>query len=137
MKLEQWNNTGKFGATIQGIADYSLATDSIFGEDVHVVFRRNNDGGTMDLFVNGAFVEQHGAKTNWRMDGGVGTLGANWNNNADFATGDMFGVASYDVALSDAEIGNLYAAYAVAVPEPSSTALLGLGGLALILRRRK
>ncbi len=30
-----------------------------------------------------------------------------------------------------------YKLIAVAVPEPSSTALLGLGGLALILRRRK
>ena len=61
---------------------------------------------------------------------------------------------TYEVALGDASIGNdLDLAFSatgtgnygvdhveidfVAVPEPSSTALLGLGGLALTLRRRK
>ncbi|WP_309490822.1 LamG-like jellyroll fold domain-containing protein [Oceaniferula flava] len=37
----------------------------------------------------------------------------------------------YDTALSSSEVASL------AVPEPSSSALLGLGGIALILRRRK
>ena len=39
----------------------------------------------------------------------------------------------YDTALTQSEIQSLV----VAVPEPSSAALLGLGGLALMLRRRK
>ncbi len=43
----------------------------------------------------------------------------------------------YDNVLSGAEVGSSFALGADTVPEPSSTALLGLGGLALILRRRK
>jgi len=43
-------------------------------------------------------------------------------------------VAVYDKVLSPAQIS---AHYAAAVPEPSSTALLGLAGLALVMRRRK
>ena len=55
--------------------------------------------------------------------------GPNW-------TGDVLfdDLAFYDNALTSAEITALQSN---AAPEPSSTALLGLGGLALILRRRK
>lgn len=38
---------------------------------------------------------------------------------------------------ADTRSSNNYGIYAPVVPEPSSTALLGLGGLALILRRRR
>ncbi|MFC4994913.1 LamG-like jellyroll fold domain-containing protein [Rubritalea tangerina] len=134
-KLEQWNNTGKFGITWEGFADYSFNADSVFNQDVHVVFRRNNSG-TIDLFLDGAYVETDTGKTNWRMDGGLGMLGARSNGTTDVATGDMHGVASYDTALSNAEISNLYAAF-TAIPEPSSISLLGLGGLSLLLRRRR
>jgi len=40
----------------------------------------------------------------------------------------------YSETLTDAEVATLYTDV---VPEPSSSALLGLGGIALILRRRK
>ena len=45
---------------------------------------------------------------------------------------DAFALVSTGQSVTDAELDA-----AVAVPEPSTTALLGLGGLALILRRRK
>ncbi|MFT6793143.1 MAG: hypothetical protein ACJAR1_001133 [Rubritalea sp.] len=45
-------------------------------------------------------------------------------------------VGVYDVSWSGVRDGSLTLAFE-AVPEPSSTALLGLGGLALMLRRRK
>ena len=134
-KLEQWNNTGKFGITLEGHTDYTLTTDSVFDQDIHVVFRRNNDGGTIDLFVNGAFMETDTGKTNWRMDGGLGKLGSRSNGTTDVATGTMYGVASYDVALSNQQIADLYTAYTV--PEPSALMLAGLGGLAFLVRRRK
>lgn len=62
-----------------------------------------------------------------------------------FTAGDLRDITGFDyIGNSD---NNTWAnsqiftggdtAFAVAVPEPSSTALLGLGGLALILRRRK
>ncbi|MFK7910541.1 MAG: LamG-like jellyroll fold domain-containing protein [Akkermansiaceae bacterium] len=43
----------------------------------------------------------------------------------------------YDEVLDQSQISFLFNNPGTAVPEPSSTALLGLGGLALILRRRK
>jgi hypothetical protein len=55
------------------------------------------------------------------------------------ATFRLIGTATSDsdfgrnVVLDDLVLGGT----AVAVPEPTTTALLGLGGLALILRRRR
>jgi hypothetical protein len=46
---------------------------------------------------------------------------------------DSFAFVSTGQSVTDTELDNAV----TAVPEPSSTALLGLGGLALILRRRK
>lgn len=50
--------------------------------------------------------------------------------------GDTFVLSYTDVAIGWAHIGGV-TFDTVVVPEPSTTALLGLGGLALILRRRK
>ncbi len=134
-KLEQWSNTGKFGLTWVGYADYSLTTSSMFNQDVHVVFRRNNDSGTIDMFINGVYAETNTNKTNWRMDGGAGMIGATFAGNADFALGTMYGVASYDKPLSDTEISNLHNAF-TAIPEPSTVGMLGLFGVSALLRRR-
>jgi len=81
-------------------------------------------------------VETEGTKTNWRQDGGNGYLGSGNNGTLDAATGTVLGVASYDQPLSNQEVSDLYASFTT-VPEPSAAALLGLGGVALILRRRK
>ena len=132
-KLEQWSNTGKFGLTSPGYWDYTLTSNSPFDQDVHAVFRRNNSG-TIDLFINGTYAETDTNKTNWRMDGGSGIIGATFAGDADFALGYVYGVASYDVALSDTAITGLYNAYA-AVPEPTMLPLLALGA-ALLARRR-
>lgn len=110
-KLEQWQDTLKFGITVETHYDFSLATDSIFDQDIHVVFRRNNDSGTMDFFLNGVFIETHVDRSNWRMDGGMGMLGSRSDGITDVATGAMYGVASYDTALTDLEIADLYHAY--------------------------
>jgi hypothetical protein len=107
LKLEQWNDTGKFGITVPGFWDYTLGTDSTFDYDVQVVFRRNNDGGTIDLFVNGAYMETDTNKTNWRQDGGAGTLGMN-NVGGDVPTGVIYAVGTYDVALTNQQIYNLF-----------------------------
>ncbi|MBT8038429.1 MAG: PEP-CTERM sorting domain-containing protein [Verrucomicrobiae bacterium] len=61
------------------------------------------------------------------------------NQSTIFAHGDVATAGTFSETLSGGtalEAGSLVAFEAV-VPEPSTTALLGLGGLALILRRRK
>jgi len=55
---------------------------------------------------------------------------------ADLGAGIFTGAAALDGGSGD-RISGVDFGITVAVPEPSSTALLGLGGLALILRRRK
>ncbi|MFD2160275.1 PIG-L family deacetylase [Rubritalea tangerina] len=117
-KLEQWNNTGKFGMTVPGVADYTFTTDSVYGRIAHVVFRRNNDSGTMDLFIDGVFVERHGAKSDWRLDGGGSHLGSFPNGSTDVSTGHMLAVASYDQALSNQEIHALYGSYLGSLSDP-------------------
>ena len=136
LKVEQYSNTGKFGLTTPGAWDKQFTSDSIFDQDVHIVLRRNDDSGTLDFFINGALAETEGTKTNWRQDGGNGFIGSANNGTGDAATGTVFGVASYDEPLTNQQISDLYSSFTI-VPEPSSAALLGLGGLALILRRRK
>ncbi|NWK54383.1 PEP-CTERM sorting domain-containing protein [Verrucomicrobiaceae bacterium N1E253] len=58
----------------------------------------------------------------------------------DWANGYIAEIRIYDTSMTDAEINTIHnelsAKYAP-VPEPSSAALLGLGGIALILRRSK
>lgn len=62
---------------------------------------------------------------------------AQWNDPTFDGSIDEFRI--YDTALDATQITASFAdsANTVAVPESSSTALLGLPGLALILRRRK
>jgi len=57
---------------------------------------------------------------------------ANNTDNNGVKVGLFDDLQVYDHALSNTEVQAL-----AAVPEPSSAALLGLGGIALILRRRK
>ena len=49
---------------------------------------------------------------------------------------DAFALVSTGQSVTDIELDNAVT-IPVAVPEPSTTALLGLGGLALAFRRRK
>ena len=62
-------------------------------------------------------------------DGTVAYTGSNWSTAARLGGGN---VASFDNLVIGTDFSEVQA-----VPEPSSAALLGLGGLALILRRRK
>ena len=105
------------------------------------------DGGTSEgkLYVDGTlwatFAQQNvdvsrfslavGGDVDWFEDNASEELLTNVSN-----------LALYDGALSAADVLALGSAGAAipagaAVPEPTTTALLGLGGLALILRRRK
>ena len=81
------------------------------------------------------FVLTMDAASNWSfsIDGATATAGTIGGPGFDFAADYEF----YAFQQSDDSVLNIEAVTLTVVPEPSTTALLGLGGLALILRRRK
>lgn len=92
-------------------------------------------GGNATIYVDGV-ARATGAYT------GSGTatvfqIGSRFGDGARAITAQIDDVSVWSGALSDAQMLALSSNAASTVPEPSSTALLGLGGLALILRRRK
>ncbi len=120
--------SGGFGTKDSGVA---LTADT----DTHLVF--TTDGTNTYLYVNGALAHTFtGAAID--IAGLTGLGGALLNGGFNSALpGNILGFAAYNSQLSATEIAAHSAAFVRAVPEPSTTALLGFGGLALILRRRK
>ncbi|MGJ8656891.1 MAG: PEP-CTERM sorting domain-containing protein [Akkermansiaceae bacterium] len=106
--VELRDGTGIAGTVL---ASYDTATD-FTGDFNNTAWQ----GFTLDVTATSNFLTVHITDQSTSLD-----------NNAD-ATGHNDG---NDFALDDASLT------AIAVPEPSSVALLGLGGLTLILRRRK
>ena len=114
LRLGQWNNTGTFGVTVFGEGDYTFpSASSVFGTDVHAAFVNRTDGA-FELFVNGV---SQGTDTNggFVTNGGAGTLGMA-SNNSNPSTGTVYGVASYNRALSAAEIAALTATITLPLP---------------------
>ncbi len=104
--------------------------------DTHLVF--TTDGTNTYLYVNGALAHTFtGAAINISGTTGLGAAFAGSSTFYSRLPGNILGFAAYNSQLSATEIAAHSAAFVRAVPEPSTTALLGLGGLALILRRRK
>jgi hypothetical protein len=110
----------------------STPAGSVTVNDWHHVIMTVSSGDGMKLYVDGNVAASNAA----------GTLfdnGTDWWIGHDTFTGSFDDMAIWDGVLTSTEVGNaqLSGAASFAVPEPSTTALLGLGGLALILRRRK
>ncbi|NWK55420.1 PEP-CTERM sorting domain-containing protein [Verrucomicrobiaceae bacterium N1E253] len=116
-------------------AESNLSTDTWY----HTVIRKETGAG--DNYTQVYITSEGGVTPVLVMNqnsnpGGLNEfrLGVNRNSDSLFAM-DMANVKIYNDASVD--LSSLLAEGPGLVPEPSSTALLGLGGLALILRRRK
>ena len=119
-----------------GILTYKNNTDDITGSRIiysidggseaiiSLVFNEDLGGGDQRWYSEGSNVDVLGGLTN-----GAHTLTVRYESDFSFDTGS-------GTHQENAEGANFTATFTV-VPEPSTTALLGLGGLALILRRRK
>lgn len=134
LKFEQWNNTTTYGATAFGVADHDFGVNNVLGVDVHLVFVA--DGGQTSLYVDGALAGSIGAEIVPSGIVGIGfaaTVGDGTGIGDPF-DGTILGVAVYDSALSSDEIAAHAAAFAV--PEPTTMALLTVGMVGLIRRRK-
>ncbi|MDB6070632.1 MAG: hypothetical protein JWL81_1803 [Verrucomicrobiales bacterium] len=102
LKFEQNNNTGVFGLTAFGVADYVTEIGSILYSDIHVVYK--TDGTDTQLYINGQLRHTFTGAT-ITLSGPVG-LGAARNGEGwvDRMDGHVLGFASYAEALSDAAI---------------------------------
>ena len=138
LSWEGFQHTGNYGIAqvVGGFGHRDSGVAHTADTDTHLVF--TTDGTNSYLYVNGALAYTFtGAAID--ISGSTG-LGGAYSSGSSFTNrlpGKILGFAAYDSQLSDTEIAAHRAAFVKAVPEPSTTALLGLGGLALILRRRK
>jgi len=107
LKYEQWNNTGTYGATLFGVADYDYGVATDPGLFTHLVFVASTEAGTTALYVNGAYAGSVDAAITLSGLVGIG-YGAQDREGADpffdDFDGAIYGVAIYDRALSLAEI---------------------------------
>jgi len=108
IKFEQWNNTGTYGATIFGVVDLDFGVPTAPGEYTHLTFVSSEDAATTALYVNGIYQASVDAAITLSGPVGIGygaqdaeTRGSAFFDNFD---GTIFGVAIYDVALSDDQI---------------------------------
>ena len=99
------------------------------GDWAHLAIVRDN--GTSSFYINGtAQSPTTPGLPDWSSGATVGSL--------DGITGQGIGVDDIRIyTFAAGEGGDAVSAFFTAIPEPSSAALLGLGSLALILRRRR
>jgi len=100
LKYEQRNNTGTYGATVFGVADYDYGVANSPGVDTHLVFV--SSAGETALYVNGVY--QASVATEIALSGvvgiGYGAQAEDGSDSFDNFDGDILGVAIYDAALS-------------------------------------
>ncbi|BDS06841.1 hypothetical protein NT6N_18810 [Oceaniferula spumae] len=150
--------TGVAGSVSFTFGDYSLSfasnvTDNDAGLDFFFFEDGGNDSGTIyAVLANGTLssgLTFTPADFGSDISGGTGVL----NNSGTPLTGRPVAGFGFDltdlgvtagteiqgIVIDTASAADAYAIFAnvEAVPEPSTTALLGLGGLAMVLRRRK
>lgn len=138
-----YSSTRGLGVSSEGYVDDSDPPSTISAGTWHRLVLSIDNGTVRKTYVDGVDASTiQGAHGNGSVDGRWSLGGTvdffDDNGGGEEATTLVSNLALFDTALSAAEVTALGAVgTAIAVPEPSSTALLGLGGFTLILRRRK
>lgn len=123
--VENTNDVREFGSTVD------VSAEKADGKYHALAFAYDSTNGELRTYVDGVLKQTN-------TDTSIGTLGNLYDGLNDFRLG-RDSSANFEGLVDHARISDtaLTAGELLAVPEPSSAALLGLGGLALILRRRK
>ncbi|MDA7645193.1 hypothetical protein N8642_02435 [bacterium] len=115
LKLDQWNEQGVFGLTEFGVVDSVFEIEgngsdqSVFGEDVHVVFVNDVTNGENRLYVNGVYVGF--IESNYELSGPAKVMAARIDQDTD-PMGDgsiLYFWAVHRSVLTEEEIGTLAA----------------------------
>ncbi|HEY3393878.1 MAG TPA: LamG-like jellyroll fold domain-containing protein [Lacipirellulaceae bacterium] len=135
LKWEQWQDTGNYGATVFGVADFDSGVTNTPGVDTHLVFV--NNGTDTALYVNGALAGTiAGASPTLSGTVGIGQAYNPAGAHLDPLTGTILGVAVYDSALGADEISAHNSAFLI--PEPGSILLVGFAlGVAVSMAPRR
>lgn len=130
---------GNKGVDIRDGADATIFNFNI-GSDDHVVSNATTGNGSTgnaysaNTAFNLSFTQTSAAGGTWTIDRSGGVT----DSDSGTYTGSIASLKLYNVAQDGGDPNNLFANnFAVVVPEPSSMALLGLGSLAVMLRRRR
>lgn len=102
LKFEQYADTASFGITNWGVADYSMAPNTI-NQDIHVAFVVDTVGVSTDLYVDGVYLGSVSYAPHLTNTVGLGE----WYDAAgsvDIMTGTIYGFAAYEAMLAPAEI---------------------------------
>ncbi len=117
-----------------GITITAMGLEPKYNVIIYLSSGDTNEGTFQDITVNGTSYSVTGPITQYATGDGVNYWDASNTITITGLTGDLSIQGPTKSGHDRASIGGLQIE---TVPEPSSTALLGLGGLALILRRRK
>ena len=118
---------GNFGIDESGVGQSNTDIAVVVGESYRLVSAIDFDGDQLRLWVN----PDAGDFDNGALDNSADVtreyFGTNWNTAVRLASG---GPTQWDDLIVATEFG-------AAVPEPATLSLLGLGGLAMLRRKRK
>jgi hypothetical protein len=135
LKFDQWQDSGLLGITDFGLVDHLSDDAAPENIDTHVAFVSDGLTGT-DLYLNGTNVHTFaGVLLVMSGEQGLAGIAESVGGFSDLLDGSIFGFASYDVALTPAEVAAHSNAFFI--PEPSAAALLGVAALSCCSRRRR
>jgi hypothetical protein len=104
LKFEQWENTGTYGATLFGVADYDFGVANNPGIPTDVVFVSSTATNTTALYVDGVYKASLDVAISLSGEVGIGRAIRQDGTFVDNFDGTIVAVAIYDRALSVGEI---------------------------------